>query len=154
MSDDFEIYKNEAVKILKGLEKYDDDVLIKIVGFALIVAIDNIYQDFAKASNILNGLHEASQRYLVKRRPECHVGKVDVESDDDGKIDIVQVSAPTSIDGKPMSAEDASALHQKLMVGKFPLKFSRQAKLMMDKIGISEEEVKDLMAKALRKTMS
>jgi hypothetical protein len=155
MSDDFNEFKDEAVKILTGLEKYDDDTLVKIIGFALVVAIDNVYHDLVRALEVLDTLHSASQKYLARRRPECSVSMIDTNQDGSNKIDPDSVSVPTSVsDGKPMSAEQASELHQKLMSGEFPVTFSGQTRKMMEEYGMSEGDIKDLLARSLRKTLS
>lgn len=70
------------------------------------------------------------------------------------KLDLTKVSAPKTVDGDPIDKEEAARAHAGLVSGELKMVFGPEALEEMKAIGITEDQVREIIIASTKKTMS
>lgn len=70
------------------------------------------------------------------------------------KLDLSKVSAPKTMDGDPVDKEEAARTHAGLVSGEIKMVFGPEALEEMKAIGITEDQVREMIIASTKKTMS
>lgn len=84
---------------------------------------------------------------------EIRVIGIEVDGDAD-EANQTQVGAPTYVDGTPVDAEEAAAVHAKLVSGEMAINIHPDAMADMEKIGMTPELFRELLIQATKKRLS
>lgn len=118
---------------------------LEVVGYTMYEIIRCAFRNDREAGlDLMRKMMEASISALEQTWAE----------EDQGKLDLSSVEAPTHLDGTPVDRCEAATLHARLTAGEMKIEITDEVAATMKEAGLTTEDIRKMLLASTRKTMS